>query len=425
MKILIRQATIVDPASPHNGKRMDLFIQNGKISEIKKKISVSGNYEEITSPQLHVSPGWLDIGAQLGEPGFEHRETLESGAAAAARGGFTSVACFPNTAPTLHSKSEISYILRQTRDLPVSIYPAGAISRDCGGIELAELLDMHAVGAIAFSDGEHAVNNSGLLLRAMQYVKRIDGLIIQSAFDRTIIPDGLMHEGKFSTKIGLRGIPVLAETLMIRRDLRLLEYTGSKLHLHGISAGESVNIARDAKHNKLNISCSVPALNLLLEDDILEGFDERYKVLPPLRSDYDRKNLIAGLMDGTIDCIVSNHVPRDSEEKHRELALSAFGSIGLETAYAIANTALAGQMDTASIVEKFCQHPRKLLGLPIGMLQAGEVADLTIFDPEMEWTVNASESRSLSRNEGVDGYKLKGKVLGIVSKGKSLLHNNR
>ncbi|PHN04911.1 dihydroorotase [Flavilitoribacter nigricans] len=414
MKLLIRNATITDPNSSHQGEQLDLLIDQGVITRVGTGISVSDADDSWDLKGALLSPGWLDIGAQTGDPGLEHREDLEHAAEAAMAGGYTGVASFPNTQPCVHSKSEVHYILQRTRDFLVDFYPIGAVSQDCAGKEITEMLDMQAAGAVAFSDGKLPVAHAGLLMRALLYAKAFGGVILNHPHETSIIPGGQMHEGVVSTQLGMKGIPALAESLMVQRDIDILAYSESRLHLHNISTTRAVSLIRQAKKEGLQISCSVPALNLFFTEEDLKGFDSMLKVLPPLRTEEDRDALIAGLQDGTIDLITSNHVPLEVEAKQLEFSYAKFGAVGLGTAYAAARTALAGRLDATQLVEKFSIAPRKLLGLPVPVIAEGETANLTAFDPEMNWTLEKKDIRSRSKNSPFIGRELTGRALAVV-----------
>ncbi len=413
MRLLIRRALILDPRSPHHKKRLDILIKKGNIIRIGRNLPVRAD-QVIQSGNLHLSPGWLDIGAQGGEPGYEHREDLRSLSAAAISGGYTGVACFPNTSPTIHSKSEIEYIRNRSTSLPIDVYPIGAISVDCEGKDLAELRDMHEAGAVAFSDGRKTMLHAGLMLRALVYSKGFGGLIINRPDERQISTEGQMHESETSVRLGLKGIPAISEHIMTERDIRLLEYSGSRLHSYGVTTSESLALIRQARRSKMRITASVPAVNLLLKDTNLEEFDTHLKVIPPLRSDTDRKALIRGIKEGTIDCIISNHEPVEEERKKMEFAYAGFGSTGLETAFALAHSACQGQVTLEALINCFSLNPRNLLGVPAPIIREKETANLTLFDPDVEWTVSPEYLMSKSKNAAALGQTLTGCVLGVV-----------
>ncbi len=416
MNLLLKNLQIVEPENPLNGQVADILIQNGIIQRVKKGIRANKDTKKIDLKGAQVSIAWVDVGTQIGEPGFEHREDIASVSEAALRGGYTSIISQPNTAPVVHSKSEVQYIIRNSADLPVDFYPIGAVSQGCTGGDLAEMYDMHQAGAIAFSDGWHSIQNAGLMMRALQYVKAFDGIVINQPNDESITRDGQMHDGYWSTMMGTRGIPYIAEVLMVKRDINLAEYTDSKLHIGNISTAESVDLVRQAKKDGIPVTCSVPIANLIFEDKELSDFDENFKVFPPLRTESDKKALQKGLKDGTIDFIASNHVPWDSEAKNLEFAYSNFGMIALETSYALANTYLSKILKNELLVEKFAYRPRQIFNLPVPKIEAGQIANLTIFDPNEEWSFSKDDITSKSKNTPFLNYKFKGRVKGIVHK---------
>jgi dihydroorotase len=415
MQVLLKSARIMDGSTEN--RKQDILIHNGRIESIEEHISTPKGATVWESPNLCVSPGWLDVGVYAADPGYEHREDLNSAAAAAAAGGFTAMACFPNTDPALHTKSEILYVKNKAKDLPVHCYPIGAVSQGCEGKDMAELFDMHAAGAVAFSDGKRAVQDAGLLLRALQYAKAFNGLIINVPHHKTIAAGGQMHEGLMSTSLGLKGLPALAEELMVQRDLSLLEYSGGRLHIHLISTAKSVALVRAAKKAGLPVTCSVAVANLCFTDGKMADFDSNWKVVPPLRGDSDVKALLEGLMDGTIDFICSNHTPWHEEAKNLEFTYADFGMIGLETTFALCQTFLSNTLSIRDLVEKLSLAPRRVLGLDVPQITVGQRAEITVFDPDAEWVLEAKDIRSKSKNTPFIGQTFKGRVLGVFSGG--------
>jgi len=416
MKILIRKVLVVDPASPYNGNTIDLFVEQDKITGVGANLKLRAD-REIDIPGLHVSPGWIDVGVQTMDPGFEQRETLSSVARAAAVGGFTGIATFPNTLPVTQGKADIGYLLNQTRNSLVDFLPIGALSEGCTGKQITEMLDMHAAGARAFSDGQHSVQDSGLLLRALQYVLTVDGLIINRPHDNSLSQEGQMHEGVVSTSLGLRGIPSLAEDMMTQRDINLAGYAGARLHLFGLSTAGSVELVRQAKANGLRISCSVPALNLAFDDRALNAFDPQFKVLPPLRSKSDQEALQAGLKAGTIDLIVSNHTPLETEAKKLEFPYAEFGAIGLETTYGLVNRTLKNKLGTEALIQIMAINPRTLLGIEQVVVREGGQANLTLFLPDLPWQVSTDTLFSKSTNSPLLGETLLGRAVAVINHG--------
>ncbi len=413
MQLLIKNAILIDPASKFNGEKVNILIRNGIIEQIGKRIKPEPK-DTFDANNAFLSIGWTDIGTQVGDPGFEHREDFKSLEKAAISGGYTTLACMPNTSPTIHSKSEVLYVKNSSKNSLVDFLPIGAVSENCAGKDITEMYDMRAAGAVAFSDGKNPIQDSGLMMRALQYVQPFNGVIINQPLDKNVAQGGQLHEGVISTSLGLRGIPSMAEELIVQRDIYLSEYTGSKLHLLNISTAESVRLIKLAKKKGLPVTASVAALNLAFNDSSLTDFDSNFKVLPPLRSSADQKALVNGLKDGTIDCITSNHTPLESEAKNLEFLFAKFGAIGLQTSFSLALGAVKDKIEIAELIEKLAYSPRKILGLSNLSVEVGEKANLTIFDPKTEWTLHEKGIFSKSKNSPVVGQKLTGKVIGIV-----------
>lgn len=413
-KILIQSATITDPASPDNGKVRDILIEDGIIVRTGEKVRTSGA-EKIDAAGCFVSPGWLDMHVNIGDPGLETKEDFLTGTAAAAAGGFTGIAMMPNTSPPLHAKSEIDYVLGRTRELPVNVYPIGCISQGRQGKDIAEMYDMHLAGAVAFSDGNRPVKDTGLMMRAQMYAKGFDGLIISYAEDRGIAGNAAVNEGLASTLLGMKGIPALAEEVMIARDISLAAYNDARVHFTTISTAGAVELIRTARQKGLKVTADVAAHHLLLDDTSLAGFDSNYKVKPPLRGVADVKALKEGLRDGTIDAVCSQHTPHESEFKEVEFEAAAYGISALETAYPVFNMAMGKRFSPAGTVEKLAVNPRKILGLEVPVIRKGAPANLTLFDPAREWVLEKAAMRSKGKNSPFTGQQLKGKVLAVVN----------
>jgi dihydroorotase len=411
MTILIRGAKVIDVSSAYHLKTVDVFIENGVIKTIEKSIK-NGADSVIDLPNLHISMGWTDLFADYREPGFEHKETIELGLASAAEGGFTSVMTLPNTNPTVSSKSIVQYLIKKSEGHIVSLLPIGAISNNIEGKSLAEMLDMQANGAIAFSDGWKPIQNPGLMLKALEYVKSFGGTLIQMPLDTDLSSGGLMHEGVESTQLGMPGIPTIAETLHLHRDIELLRYTNSKLHVTGISSAESVAMIRAAKAEGLSITCSVTPYHLALNDEVLRQYDSVYKVMPPIRTETDRLALIAGLKDGTIDCIASHHRPQEWDAKAKEFEYASEGMNVQELSFAIAYEALKNDLTVEKIINAFANNVNSIFGLAKGGIKEGVNANFTLFS--LSDSTQKMKLKSRVNNNPFIGKSLRGKVLGII-----------
>ncbi|WP_411274451.1 dihydroorotase [Daejeonella sp.] len=411
--LLIQSATILDPQSKFYGKIADILVVDGRILETGKNISVSGTKTiTIDAKGMYLSPGFFDLNVNFGDPGLETKEDISTGAAAAAAGGFTGLALMPNTQPPIHSKAEVSYLINRSKNNLVDIYPLGCISHNCEGKELAEMFDMQQSGAIAFTDGKKSVSNAGLMSRALLYTKSFNGLILSHPEDQDIAGKAKMNEGVMSTYLGMKGNPSLAEELMVSRDIYLAQYNDARVHFSTISTANSVDLIRRAKKAGIKVTCDVAAHALVLTEDLLEGFDSNYKVEPPLRTKTDQKALLAGLKDGTVDAIVSQHTPHEIEYKNVEFEIASYGITGLQTALPLA---LKAGLSPEQIVEKMAVNPRNILGLPIPVLEAGNSANFILFDTLEQWTLNEETNYSKSENSPFFGKNLTGKIKLVVN----------
>jgi len=416
MNLLIKQATIVDSESIYNGKVLDILIEKGKITQLKKSIIPEKGVKTIEAENLHVSAGWLDMQVNFCDPGYEHKETMDNGLRTAAKGGFTGVCLMSGTNPPLSNKAQISYVVNKGCDTLVEVYPIGTLSYNQEGKDLSEMYDMQQAGAFAYSDHKNSIKDAGLILRALQYSSNINSFIITHCDDITISHDGQMNEGVTSTKLGLKGIPALAEEIMLQRNIQILEYTSGKMHIPTISTKGSVELIKKAKAKKLNITCGVAAYNLLLDETELSGFNSNLKVNPPLRTKEDIEALKKGIADGIIDVIVSDHNPQDIESKDLEFDLADNGMIGLESCFGVLNTALNQKVELDKIIKTLTINPRSILNLAQVSIKEGVEANLTLFNPNKREVFVESKITSLNKNSGFIGKELKGLVIAVINR---------
>ena len=417
MKTIIRSAKIIDSKSSYHNKIVDILIADGCILKIENKIANSDNYQEIQFDNLHVSPGWFDSSVSLGEPGFEDRETIENGLVVAAKSGFTGIALQPNSYPIIDNQSQVHFVKSKAQGAVTELFPIGALTKESEGKDMAELFDMKNAGAIAFGDYNRSIENANLLKIALQYTQDFDGLVIAFAQDEKIKGNGVANEGIVSTRLGLKGIPNLAEELQVTRNLFLLEYTGGKLHIPTISTAKSVALIQEAKAKGLQVSCSVAVHHLVLTDEQLEEFDTRFKVSPPLRTETDRLALIEGIKNGTIDIITSDHNPIDIEHKKMDFDTAKSGTIGLESAFCSLLTVLPIEI----IIEKLTAA-RTIFGIENPSISEGAKANLSLFNPEGKSTFTSESILSKSKNSAFIGTEIKGKVYGIVNQNQLILN---
>jgi len=412
MNLTLRSVTISDQHSKFHNKKVDILIENGLITKIGKVTNSKG--KEIDASGMVATPGWFDMNCLFGDPGHEYKEDRISGGEAAAAGGFTGIAHLPNTQPVIASKNDIAYIKANNRHQVTDIHPISAVTLGTKGEELTEMIDLHHAGAVAFSDGTEPVWNSDILLKTLQYLQKFEGLLINRPEDKMLTQFGTMNEGVTSTIQGMKGMPTLAEELMITRDLEILEYTGGKIHFSNISSSGSVNLVRRAKKKGLNVTCDVAIHQLLLDDSLIDDFDTNLKVNPPLRTKKDIGALIKGVLDGTINVIVTAHRPQDEESKKLEFDLAEFGHIGLQTALPCL-LELKKLIPMDLMIEKMTYSPRSLLGLPQVDIKEGAEANLTVFDPKAKWTFDDTTNFSKSRNSFYFGKELTGKVVATIN----------
>lgn len=449
--LLVKGGTLINPAGEHKGAQ-DVLIRDGKIDRIGKSLK-DENAEVLDASSCWVCPGFLDMHVHLREPGCEYKETIASGTLAAARGGFTAVACMANTSPCVDNRSVVEFIQKKAKsDGAVKVYPVGAVSRQLEGKELSDIGEMKHAGIAALSDDGKGVQNSSLLRRAMEYAGMFNLPIISHAEDAELVSCGVMHEGFTSTRLGLRGIPSMAEVVGLSRDILLSEMTGCPVHIAHVSCKRSVELIRDAKKRGIKVTCEVTPHHLSLVDRMLDSYDTSLKVNPPLREPEDILELRRGLKDGTIDCIATDHAPHAVEEKEVEFDKAPFGLIGLETAVGVLMKYVMTPdwtrffepyvmmhewkfsrdseeselcLSPEEFVQKLCVHPRDVLHVGGNALSCGENADITIIDPEETWRVDVSSFASKSKNCPYHGWELKGKARAVVVDGVVVFHVQR
>lgn len=417
MKLLLTNAIVIDPQSSFDEKKCDILIQNGLIEDIQlsSKKAFSSAAKTVDCKGAYISPGFADMRASLREPGMEYKETLESGAKCAVAGGYTIVACLPNTQPALQHKADIEYIYRKAEHLPVHLLPYGALSKNREGKDLNELYDMHLAGAIGFTDANKPISDAGLMLRSLQYSRIFDGLILSHADDASLNIGSGIHEGVTSTSLGLKGMPAIAEELMVQRDLELAKYANAPLHISHLSSKGSVELIRKAKKAGVRVTCDVAVANLCYTDEALHTFDSNYKLSPPLRGKADQKALWDGLIDGTIDCIVSDHAPEDIEHKQVEFDYASTGMIMLQTAFSLVCANAPKTFTKTDLVKAMAIHPRNILKQPLTIAK-GAKAELTLFDIAQKWNYTEANNYSRSKNSPVLEQQLTGKVIAVCNK---------
>ncbi len=418
MNILIRQAKVISESSPHHQKIVDLLIESGIITEIKKNITARQGTRVIEADGLCISTGWVDLQAVACDPGFEHKEDLDSFVKCAASGGFTTVCVHNYNQPALHNKAQIEYVVNKTKNKVVDVLPVGTVSMEAKGKDMAEMYDMKRSGAVAFGDHKHVIQDSGMLARALQYTNNIGSFVIAHCNDNHLVQGWQMNEGEMSTSLGLKGLPALAEELMIQRSISVLEYTGGKLHVPTLSTRAGVELIKKAKAQGLNVTCGVAAASLLLDDSVLKDFDTNYKLNPPLRTRRDVQALRNGVDNGTIDAVVSDHWPQDVECKELEFDLADFGMINLQTAFSCAMEAM-GDKNLDALIQALTSGPRRVLGINEPMIKEGAAANLTIFAPAVEYVFSEKMNLSRSANSPFIGKTMTGKVLGVINGSRS------
>lgn len=414
MKILIQAAEILDPDSPFHQKQKNILIHNGRIAAIGDKNLAADKV--IKAEGMKLSPGWFDFGTFIGDPGLEYKEDLDSGTRAAAAGGFTEIAVLPNTVPCVQTKNEISYLVRDNHNRLVQIHPLASVTLNNKGEELTEMIDLHTAGAVGFTDGLKPIWHTDIFLKSLQYLQKFDGILIDHPEDYWLNLFGQMHEGINSTRLGLKGMPRIAEEIVIGKNLELLQYAGGRLHFARVSTPRSIELIRAAK-KKHRVSCDVTVFQPLLNDDLLADFDTNYKVNPPLRERADNEAIIKALRDGTIDVLSSGHMPQDEESKNLEFDRAEFGIISLQT-FCANLVSLSKFVDWDVLIQKVTSGPRNVLGLGNPRVEEDAVANLTLIDPALQWVLNDETNYSKSKNSPWYGKQITGKAVAVFNQGK-------
>ncbi|MBI3135322.1 MAG: dihydroorotase [Bacteroidetes bacterium] len=413
MKILIRSAKVVSPGNEFHQKVCDIFIENGVIANIGTGLTDKAD-KEISIKNLHVSPGWFDAKVNFCDPGYEHKEDLLSGLKLAEAGGMTAVAVSPDTNPKVSNKAQVEYLISKAQFSAVQVHPYGSLTDQLAGSVLSEMYDMTQAGAIAFTDAEKQVSG-GIMYRALLYAKNFNGLVVSFPYDASIFGKGMVHEGKVSILTGLKSIPALAEYTIVQRDLSILDYTGSRLHITGVSTKESVDLIRAAKKQGLHVTADCYVHNLLFTENDVLGFDSNFKFLPPLRAAEDQKALLAGLKDGTLDFVCSDHNPEDVENKEVEFDHAAFGAIGTQILFASLNGISDFSLDEK--INFISRNPRRVFNIGDASISVGKPANMTLFDPTTNWVFTRQNNESKAANSPLFGKTLTGGVIGIINKG--------
>ncbi|MFD2286596.1 amidohydrolase family protein [Pedobacter petrophilus] len=411
MNLLVKNVIIADPQSSFNKQECDVRVVDGQIQNIGK---LTANQDETVfkADGAFLTPGFFDLNCVAGDPGFETKEDIQTLTNAAKAGGFTGLALLPQANPVVQSKSQVEYIINKAKNNLVDVLPVGAISQNREAKELAELFDMQQAGAVAFSDGDRALQDDGFMSRALQYAKGFDALLMVYPENKSIAGKSQINESKNSVLLGMKGLPALAEEMHIARDLFLATYNETKIHISNISTAGSVALIRKAKKDGVQVSCDVTAHHLVFTEELLVDFDSNYKVKPPLRSKADIKALIAGLKDGTVDAITSQHRPEEIEFKNVEFEIAHYGIIALQTVLPLL---LRAGLDASLIAEKLSINPRKLLNLAVPVIAEGEKANFTVINPTEKWLYNAKTNFSKSANSPLLGTELTGKVVLIYN----------
>jgi dihydroorotase len=412
MRTYIKAVKIINPASQWHNQSVNLLVDEGVITEINPSGKIDSDLI-IEEKELHASASWLDMRVFSGEPGEEYREDFESLSSVLEAGGFGSALLMPNTTPVLQNKADIKTVMSRNSGQVAQILPSAAITINCDGENLNEMLDVYHAGAIAFTDGARPMWNSDILVKSLQYLQKFDGLLMTMPQDQKLALFGQMNEGIVSTGLGMKGIPHLAEEIIIQRDLELLKYAGGKLHFSCISTAKGVEMIRIAKAEGLKVTCDVNIHHLILDDGNLETFDTNYKVLPPLRTQNDIEALISGVNDGTVDVIVSSHQPYDQDHKKMEFDLADFGIMGAQIVYPLYHKYLSNKIGQSTFINCIEANPKKILKQSQAIIEKGSVADFTLFSNDVKWEFNTESNFSKSDNSPFMGTQFSAKVVGV------------
>ncbi len=427
-KFLLKNLHLLTDSEDGNTKT-DIRINSGKITEIGSGLKSADDEESHDFNGAYVSPGWMDMHVHLREPGYEHKETIETGVAAAAFGGFTEIACMPNTNPPIHTRDVVEFIINKAKDLPVAVHPIACVTKNRAGESIAEMADMQKGGAVAFSDDGDPVYDAQVMRVALEYSSMLGMPIINHEEDLALSRPGYMNEGKVSARLGLDGTPGIAEEVMIARDILLTEYTGGHIHVAHISTANAVDLVRQAKKKGIKVTTEVCTHHFDLTDEEIEKrhFDTNCKMHPPLRTQEDVDAMIEGLVDGTIDVICTDHAPHSIEEKEVEFIYAPNGIIGLETSWAVTNKCLVqtGKLNLQQVLDKMVYNPRKIMNLNIPVIKEGADANLTIFNTDEKWTFHEKQVRSKSHNSPYLDQEMTGRAVAIFNRGKLVLNELR
>lgn len=426
MAILIKNGRIIDPSRKYD-KVGDVLVENGKISKVGGAIDAK-TADIIDASGKIVSPGFVDLHTHLREPGREDKETIETGTRAAIFGGFTTVCAMPNTEPVCDDQAHVKFILERAQEAKLAnVIPVGAITKGRHGKEMTEMMELRQAGCLAVSDDGDSVADPGVMRRALEYASMADMLVISHCEDKALAGDGVMHEGYWSTVLGLKPIPAEAESTIVERDIQLAEMSGARLHIAHVSAAQSLEIIRQGKKRGAKVTAEATPHHFTLKDEDLKTYDTNFKVNPPLRSGEDVEAIKKALKDGTIDAIATDHAPHLESEKEKEFDFAPFGMIGLETAMPLAVAELIdkGYLDWPGLIEKLSVNPCRILGYERGSLAEGAAADITVIDPAKEWTYRKEDIKSRSSNSPFIGRKMKAKVTDVLVGGRIVLKDGK